>query len=252
MRRSPRRSSLSRRIAILAAAFVATAALCVPAASASRFLQVGLFDDAQFNYGNPDKVFPVLRQLRTQIIRVSLVWGGPNGVAKRRPLNPANPNDPAYDWSVLRPHGELCATERDQGRLLDHRDAAVGERRRRRQRRTPQRARSRTFRDGGGPPVQRHLRRARRTNPAGRAQLARVERAEQPGLPPAAVPQGRRQVRDPECDRLREDLQRGRKGRSEDDRRRFEGRVRRDGPSGEQQSERQYGRRSRRSRSCGR
>jgi hypothetical protein len=91
---------LSRRLAILAAAFVATAALCVPAASASRFLQVGLFDDAQFNYGNPDKVFPVLRQLRTQVIRVSLVWGGPNGVAKRRPLNPANPNDPAYDWSV--------------------------------------------------------------------------------------------------------------------------------------------------------
>ena len=58
MRRSRRKSSLSRRVAILAAAVVATAALCVPAASASRFLQVGLFDDAQFNYGNPDKVFP--------------------------------------------------------------------------------------------------------------------------------------------------------------------------------------------------
>jgi hypothetical protein len=34
------------------------------------------------------------------LIRVSLVWGGPNGVSQRRPLNPANPNDPAYDWSV--------------------------------------------------------------------------------------------------------------------------------------------------------
>jgi hypothetical protein len=91
---------LSKRVALLAAALVATALLCVPAASASRYLQVGLFDDTQFNYGNPDQVFPVLKQLRTQVIRVNLVWGGVNGVAKRRPLNPANPNDPAYDWSV--------------------------------------------------------------------------------------------------------------------------------------------------------
>ena len=91
---------MSKRIALLAAALIATAVLCVPAASASRYLQVGLFDDAQFNYGNPDQVFPVLKQLRTQVIRVNLVWGGHNGVAKRRPLNAANPNDPAYDWSV--------------------------------------------------------------------------------------------------------------------------------------------------------
>ena len=74
--------------------------LCVPAATASRFLQHGLFDDAQFNYGNPDQVFPVLKQLRTQLVRVNLVWGGPNGVAQRRPVNPMNPNDPAYSWAV--------------------------------------------------------------------------------------------------------------------------------------------------------
>ena len=91
---------MSRPLLALAAAVVATAAVCVPAASASRFVQHGLFDDAQFNYGNPDQVFPVLKQLRTQLIRVNLVWGGANGVAKRRPVNPANPNDPAYDWSV--------------------------------------------------------------------------------------------------------------------------------------------------------
>ena len=72
----------------------------MPAASASRFLQVGLFDDSSFNYGNPDQVFPMLKQLRTQVIRVNLVWGGPNGVARRRPVNPMNPNDPAYNWSV--------------------------------------------------------------------------------------------------------------------------------------------------------
>jgi hypothetical protein len=91
---------LSRRLLVLAAAVVATAGLCVPSANASRFVQLGLFDDAQFNYGDPDRVFPVLKQLNTQVIRVSLIWGGPNGVAKRRPVNPMNPNDPAYDWSV--------------------------------------------------------------------------------------------------------------------------------------------------------
>jgi hypothetical protein len=91
---------LSRRLLTLAAAVVATAAVCVPAASASRFMQVGLFDDTSINYGNPDQVFPVLKQLRTQVIRVNLVWGGPNGVAKRRPVNPMNPNDPAYQWAV--------------------------------------------------------------------------------------------------------------------------------------------------------
>jgi hypothetical protein len=63
-------------------------------------MQVGLFDDTEFNYGNPDKVFPMLKQLRTQVVRVNLVWGGPNGVAKRRPVNPMNPNDPAYQWAV--------------------------------------------------------------------------------------------------------------------------------------------------------
>jgi hypothetical protein len=85
---------------VLAAACLATAAFCVPTAGASRYLQVGFFDDTQFNYGNPDLVFPVLKELRTQVIRVNLVWGGPNGVAKRRPVNPMNPNDPAYQWSV--------------------------------------------------------------------------------------------------------------------------------------------------------
>ncbi len=91
---------MSRRLLVLAAACLATAAICVPAAGASRYLQVGLFDDTQFNYGNPDLVFPVLKELRTQVIRVNLVWGGPNGVARRRPVNPTNPSDRAYDWSV--------------------------------------------------------------------------------------------------------------------------------------------------------
>ncbi|HWJ45177.1 MAG TPA: hypothetical protein VNR63_07295, partial [Gaiellaceae bacterium] len=87
------------RTAALALVLV-TALLGAQAASASRFMQVGIFDDAQINYGNPDRVFPMLKQLRTQVIRVNLAWGGPTGVAKRKPVNPMNPNDPAYDWSV--------------------------------------------------------------------------------------------------------------------------------------------------------
>ena len=79
---------------------LAAALLAVPSASASRYLQLGIFDDAQINYGNPDKVFPQLKLLNAQLIRVNLVWGGANGVARRRPVNPMNPNDPAYDWSV--------------------------------------------------------------------------------------------------------------------------------------------------------
>jgi Glycosyl hydrolase catalytic core len=81
-------------------AALAAVLLAVPSASASRFVQHGIFDDAQLNYGNPDVVFPMLKQLRTQLVRVSLVWGGPNGVARRRPVNPMNPNDPAYNWAV--------------------------------------------------------------------------------------------------------------------------------------------------------
>jgi hypothetical protein len=89
------RSRLALLIAVAAAALLAA-----PSASASRFIQHGIFDDAQINYGNPDQVFPMLKTLKSQLIRVNLVWGGPNGVAKRRPVNPMNPNDPAYDWSV--------------------------------------------------------------------------------------------------------------------------------------------------------
>ena len=87
----------SRHVAI---AVAAVALLAVPSASASRYIQRGIFDDAQIHYGDPAKVFPVLKTLKTQLIRVNLVWGGAGGVSKRRPANGANPADPAYDWSA--------------------------------------------------------------------------------------------------------------------------------------------------------
>ena len=91
---------MRRRLPLVAASLLLAAVVAVPSASASRFLQRGIFDDAQIHYGNPDTVFPVLRTLKTQLIRINLVWGGAGGVAKRRPANPANPADPAYDWSA--------------------------------------------------------------------------------------------------------------------------------------------------------
>jgi len=91
---------LSRRLLALIAVLAATAALCVPAATASRFIQHGIFDDAQIHYGDPDEVFPMLKQLRSQMLRINLQWGGVNGVAKRRPARPTDPDDPAYNWAV--------------------------------------------------------------------------------------------------------------------------------------------------------
>jgi hypothetical protein len=39
--------------------------------------------------------------MNTKLVRVNLWWGGPGlTVAARRPANPANPNDPAYDWAT--------------------------------------------------------------------------------------------------------------------------------------------------------
>ena len=152
----------------------------------------------------------------------------------REPDEPERPGIPVVG---LRPHGDLCAAVRDQGHVLDRRHAALGERRRGRQRRSEECARPRALRDGRGPPLQRHVPRRRRAcHPAG-APLARLERAEQPRLPAASVPQGCGQGRDSERDRLREDLQCDRQGNPEDDDRRLEGRLRRDRPARQQQPE---------------
>ena len=75
------------------------AVLVAPAsADASRRLLVGLFDEAE-TLGYPDRSFPVLKTLRTEAIRTNLYWGGPIGVATRRPQKPTDPADPAYDWT---------------------------------------------------------------------------------------------------------------------------------------------------------
>jgi hypothetical protein len=79
------------------------AATCAvaPTASPSAGLVKGIYDEAQTLYGNPDKAFPMLGQLRTEALRVNLYWGGEFGVSTgRRPVNAINPDDLAYDWGI--------------------------------------------------------------------------------------------------------------------------------------------------------
>ncbi|TMK71172.1 MAG: hypothetical protein E6G50_05940 [Actinobacteria bacterium] len=93
---------MRRRIGVIGAVVVLAAGLAVPAATAQAHMLVGIQDDAQTVYGNPTTTFALLHQLRTQIIRINLIWGGaPHGVASdRRPAHPQDPADPAYDWTL--------------------------------------------------------------------------------------------------------------------------------------------------------
>jgi hypothetical protein len=93
---------LRRRVGVIAAVVVLAAGLGVPAAGAQAHMLVGLQDDAVTLYGNPTTAFSLLRDLRVQVVRINLIWGGaPYGVASaRRPARPQDPNDPAYDWTL--------------------------------------------------------------------------------------------------------------------------------------------------------
>ena len=94
---------MSKTIRILAAlaASLALAAGAASTSSAAPGMQVGFFDDAQTLFSDPATSFATFKDLRTQIVRVSLYWGyGPLAVAKKRPANPTNPADPAYDWTA--------------------------------------------------------------------------------------------------------------------------------------------------------
>jgi Glycosyl hydrolase catalytic core len=66
------------------------------AAQRSRIL-VGFYDDEQI-YGRTVWAFRQLRTLRAGIVRVTVNWAG---VARRRPVSPANPADRAYDWAAV-------------------------------------------------------------------------------------------------------------------------------------------------------
>ena len=83
---------------VLLTAVVALA--CTAAASASPGLRGGITDSGGAFYAEPDTFFPVLEELGVQVLRVHLNWGGRFGVAKRRPAEGTEPDDPAYDWHL--------------------------------------------------------------------------------------------------------------------------------------------------------
>ena len=92
---------MRRTAATAVALVVAGSMLLAPAASASKSLRLGIFDDGVVLYGEPDLVFPQLQKTGTQLLRVNLWWSGPGiSVATRKPKRPADPNDPAYNWDT--------------------------------------------------------------------------------------------------------------------------------------------------------
>jgi hypothetical protein len=84
----------------LAALLTVVCALVIPASSASAptSLLLGLFDDAM-TLDPAANNFPLLQSLHVQVVRMTLTWGGPGGVANKQPEHPADPSDPAYDWA---------------------------------------------------------------------------------------------------------------------------------------------------------
>jgi hypothetical protein len=77
--------------AVLALALTASA-------TASKGIAVGIFDDAS-TFDDRQRTFPLLQELNVQVLRMTLTWGGANGVANRKPAQPTDPSDPAYEWA---------------------------------------------------------------------------------------------------------------------------------------------------------
>ena len=86
-------------LALLTLVLCAFAATAKPEpADAARGMLVGIYDPNQ-PLDSPDKAFPTLKALRAQIIRIDLQWGA-RVAAKKRPLHPTDPADPAYNWDL--------------------------------------------------------------------------------------------------------------------------------------------------------
>ena len=94
------RSSLALLVVVAVTLVALQAATASRSRSSSRHMLVGIFDEGQTLYGDHSYSFPVLQQLHTQIIRANMYWGGQYGVAGSRPSDAADPEDPAYDWSL--------------------------------------------------------------------------------------------------------------------------------------------------------
>ena len=65
-------------------------------ASASAELALGIQDDAFLSSAEPN-AWPLTQELRPDVIRFNVDWAS---VAARKPARPADPGDPAYDWTA--------------------------------------------------------------------------------------------------------------------------------------------------------
>jgi hypothetical protein len=88
-----------RRVLVVLLVFVSAASASAADASASPRLRLGITDSGAAYYG-PSSMYPTLRRLHASVLRVHLNWGGKIGVARRRPVDPSDPDDPAYDWRL--------------------------------------------------------------------------------------------------------------------------------------------------------
>jgi Glycosyl hydrolase catalytic core len=106
---------MSKKLIALTLATVLVAGLITAGATASgkqsnrRSFSVGIYDDGM-TLANPEKGFLLLHNLRAQIVRITLWWGGPIGVARtKRPATATNPADPAYNWAAYDRAVQLAA-----------------------------------------------------------------------------------------------------------------------------------------------
>jgi len=80
------------------AALIGAALLCaVLPATASAKLKIGVTDYAQ-QIRNPSFFWGNVNKYKMTIVRTQISW---KDIARHRPKNPADPNDPAYDWRQL-------------------------------------------------------------------------------------------------------------------------------------------------------
>jgi hypothetical protein len=85
---------------VIGAAVCAAVIVAAPSASAKPHMMVGFLDQASTFY-NAEQTFPMVKKLRAQVIRADLYWsgGGAVSVARHKPTNAQDPNDPAYNWA---------------------------------------------------------------------------------------------------------------------------------------------------------
>jgi hypothetical protein len=91
-----------RRIAVLLALTAASILAAAIPAKASPTARMGIQDDAWLRWGpgTLDERLQTLDDLGVRTVRFTLVW---SQVARARPQDARDPNDPAYDWSQFDP-----------------------------------------------------------------------------------------------------------------------------------------------------